>query len=194
MIGRAVYGVVGAPPTRAQAGAFRRKRVRGMTSKGMMMVRSAVLVCGLGIAAMGAAVAQDQAPPPPPAGTMQGPPPGGRGGMMDPARRADMLKDRLGLSDSQTTQVKLILEDSRTKMEAVRSNSSLSQDDRRSQMMSIRKAENDKIDGVLTPDQKTKYDAMQAQMRDRMRGGAPGGTPGGDAAPPPPPPPPAPQS
>ena len=74
-----VYGVVGAPPTRAQAGAYRRKRVRSMTSKGMMMVRSAVLVCGLSVAAVGAAFAQDQAPPPPPAGQMQGPPPGGGG-------------------------------------------------------------------------------------------------------------------
>lgn len=154
------------------------------------MVRSAALVCGLGIAAAGAAFAQDEAPPPPPAGQMQGPPPGGRGMMMDPARRTEMLKDRLGLSDSQTTQVKSILEDSRTKMETLRSNSSLSQDDRRSQMMSIRKGESDKIEGLLTPDQKTKYDAMQQQMRGRMRGGAPGGPPAGDAAPPPPPPPP----
>jgi Spy/CpxP family protein refolding chaperone len=155
----------------------------------MMMVRSAVFVCGLGVAAAGAAFAQDQAPPPPPAGTaMQGPPSGGRG-MMDPERRAEMLKDRLGLSDSQTSQVKSILEDSRTKMETLRSNSSLSQDDRRSQMMSIRKSDNDKIEALLTPDQKTKYDAMQQQTRGRMRGGAPGGTPGGDAPPPPPPPP-----
>jgi protein CpxP len=151
-----------------------------MTSKGMKIVRSAVLVCGLGVAVAGAAVAQDQTPATPPAGTaMQGPPPGGggRGMMMDPGQRASMLKDRLGLSDAQTTQVKSILTDSQTKMQALRSNSSLSQDDRRSQMMSIRKDENDKIEGVLTPDQKTKYDAMQQQMRDRMRGGQGGTTP-----------------
>lgn len=155
------------------------------------MIRSAVLVCGLGVAAVGAAFAQDQAPPPPPAG-QQGPPPGGRGGMMDPGHRADMLKQNLSLTDDQTTQVKAIFEDSRTKMEALRSNSSLSQDDRRSQMMSIRKAENDKVNALLTPDQKTKYAAMQEQMRDRMRGGGPGGnTP---QTPQPPSPPPAPQS
>lgn len=147
-----------------------------MTSKGMMMVRSAVLVCGLSVAAVGAAFAQDQAPPPPPAGQMQGPPPGGgRGGMMDPGKRADMLKQNLSLTDDQTSQVKTIFEDSRTKMEALRSNSSLSQDDRRSQMMSLRKAENDKIEALLTPDQKTKYAALQEQMRGRMRNGPPGG-------------------
>jgi Spy/CpxP family protein refolding chaperone len=141
----------------------------------MKIVRSAVLVCGLGIAVAGAAVAQDQTPATPPAGTaMQGPPPGGGRGMMDPGQRTSMLKDRLGLNDAQTAQVKTILTDSQTKMQALRSNSSLSQDDRRSQMMSIRKDESDKIGSVLTPDQKTKYDAMQQQMRGR--GGQPGGT------------------
>ena len=107
---------------------------------------------------------------------MQGPPPGGGRGMMDPGQRTSMLKDRLGLNDAQTAQVKTILTDSQTKMQALRSNTSLSQDDRRSQMMTIRKDESDKIEGILTPDQKTKYDAMQQQMRDRMRGGQQGGT------------------
>lgn len=141
------------------------------------MMQSAVLVCGLCIAA-GAAMAQDQtAPPPPPpaqAGAQQG---GGGRGMMDPGQRSQMMKERLNLSDDQTTQVKAILEDSRTKMEALRSNSSLSQDDRRSQMMTIRKGENDKVEALLTADQKTKYEAMQQEMRGRMRGGNGGGTP-----------------
>jgi hypothetical protein len=97
--------------------------------------------------------------------------------MMDPGKRSQMMKDRLSLSDDQTSQVKTILEDSRTKMEAVRSNSSLAQDDRRSQMMTLRKAENDKIEGLLTADQKTKYEAMQQEMRGRRGGGAGGGTP-----------------
>lgn len=167
-----------------------------MTSKGKMLVRSAVLVWGLSIAATGAAVAQDQAPPPPPQGQM-GPPTGGgpHGRMMDPSARAQMLKQNLNLTDDQTLQVKAIFEDSRTKMEALRSNSSLSQDDRRSQMMSIRKGEQDKVQALLTPDQKTKYAAMQEQMRDRMRNGQ-GGPPSGGTPPPPPPPPPppAPQS
>ena len=107
--------------------------------------------------------------------------------MMDPGARAEMLKKNLNLTDDQTSQVKTIFEDSRTKMEGVRSNSSLSQDDRRSQMMSIRKTENEKINALLTPDQKTKYAALQEQMRDRMRNGPPEG-----GGPPPPPPPPQP--
>jgi Spy/CpxP family protein refolding chaperone len=134
---------------------------------------------------MGAAMAQDEAPPPPPSGQMQGPPPGGRG-MMDPGRGADRMKQELNLTDDQTAQVKAILEDGRTKMEALRSNSSLSQEDRRSQMMSIHEAQQEKIEALLTPDQKTKYQEMQAQMRGRRRGGQ-GGPPAGDTAPPPPP-------
>jgi periplasmic protein CpxP/Spy len=147
-------------------------------------MRTAVLLCGLGLLA-GAVVAQDT-PPPPPAGA-QGPPPGGPGGrgMMDPERRANMLKERLNLTDDQTAQVKGIFADSRTKMEALRSNTSLSQDDRRSQAMAIRQSEDQRVHGVLTADQKTKYDAMQAEMRQRMqeRQGAPGGAP--PAGPPP---------
>ncbi len=164
-----------------------------MTSKRKMLVRSAVLACGLSVAVAGAAVAQDQAPPPPPQGQMGPPANGGsRGGMMDPGRRAERMKHELNLTDDQTAQVKSILEDGRTKMEALRSNSSLSQDDRRSQMMSIRKAENDKIEALLTPDQKTKFATMQQQMRDRIRNGPPEGAPAG--APPAPPPPPPQQS
>ena len=108
--------------------------------------------------------------------------------MMNPERRAEMLKKNLNLTDDQTSQVKSILEDSRSKMEAVRSNTSLSQEDRRSQMMSIHSSENEKINALLTPDQKTKYADLQQQMRSRMRNGPPEGAPGG--APPPPPPPP----
>lgn len=147
-----------------------------------MLVRSAVFVCGLSVFAAGA-VAQDQVPPPPPQSQM-GPPSGAgpHGRMMDPSARAQMLKQNLNLTDDQTSQVKTIFEDSRTKLEAMRS---LSQDDRRSQRMSIRKGEQDKIQALLTPDQKTKYAAMQEQMRDRTRNGQ-GGPPAGDAAPPPP--------
>jgi periplasmic protein CpxP/Spy len=47
--------------------------------------------------------------------------------------------------------------------------------------MDIRKASQDKIRGVLTDDQKTKYDAMLAQMQQRRQQGGGGG---GDAAPP----------
>ncbi len=122
-------------------------------------------------------LAQDTAPPPPPSGQMQGPPPGGPGGRMDPARRLQMMKDQLSLSDEQTAKIKAIMDEGRGKMEGVRADSSLSQEDMRAKMMALNQEQNGKIRAVLTADQQTKFDAMQQRMR---RGpGGPGGGPGG---------------
>ena len=158
------------------------------------MLRAAALLCGAALVA-GTAIAQQDAPPPPPQGQGQGPggpggPGGGRGMGMDPARRLQMLQDRLNLTADQSTQIKAILDDGQTKMQALRANTALSQDDRRSQSMALRNDENTKIEAVLTADQKAQYEQILAQQRDRMRnGGGPGG-PGGDGSAPPPPPPP----
>ncbi len=145
-----------------------------------MFRAAAVLLCTGGLM-VGAAMAQQDAPPPPD-GAMQGPPPGGpgRGG---PERRVEMLKRHLNLSDDQTAQIKSIFEGQRAKMEALHSNTSLSEQDRRAQMKAIHEDGEVKIHAVLTPDQKTKYDAMEAHQWDRRRGG-PDGPPPADAPPP----------
>jgi periplasmic protein CpxP/Spy len=142
---------------------------------------AAVLLCTGGLM-VGAAMAQQDAPPPPD-GAMQGPPAGGpgRGG---PERRLDMLQKHLGLSGDQTAQVKTILDGERSKTEALRSNTSLTEQDRRAQFMAIHKDEDAKINAVLTADQKTKFDAMESHGWDRRRGG-PGGPPPADAPQPP---------
>ncbi len=88
-----------------------------------------------------------------------------------------MLTKRLNLTADQQTQVKAIDEDTGKQMMAVRNDTSLSQDDKRSKMMDIRKASQDKIRGILTDDQKTKYDAMLAEMKDRMKERGQGGNP-----------------
>lgn len=142
-----------------------------MRSARKMMLRSAVLMCGLGLATAGAAAAQEQTPPPPAQGQMQGG--RGMGMMMDPSARSERMKKELNLSDDQTSKVKSILEDGHSKMEALRSNSSVTGEDRRSQMMAIRKTENEKIEALLTPEQKAKFEAMQKRMRGRMGGGGP---------------------
>jgi Spy/CpxP family protein refolding chaperone len=154
-----------------------------MTEKKMFRA-AAVLLCAGGLM-VSAAMAQQDAPPPPPDGQMQGPPPGGpgRGG---PERRLEMLKHRLNLSDDQTAQVKSIFEGQRAKMEALHSNTSMDPQDRRAQMMAIRQDGEAKIGAILTPEQKSKYQAMEA--RHERRGGPDGPPPSGDSAPPPPPP------
>ncbi len=153
-----------------------------------MFRAAAVLLCGAGLV-VSAAVAQQDAPPPPPDAQQQGPPMGmGGPGRMDPQRHMEMMQRRLGLSDDQMTQMKAIFADGRAKMEALRSNSSLAPADRRAQGMALHEEETAKVRAVLTPEQQTKFDAMQARMRERRGGGMMGGD-----APQPPPPPPAPQ-
>lgn len=112
-------------------------------------------------------------PPPPPDG-------GGprRGG---PERRLEMLQQHLNLTPDQTTQIRAIFASERTRMEALRSDSALAPEDRRTQMMAIHQDSDAKVRGVLTSDQVTRYDAMQARMSEHRREGG---------APPPPPPPP----
>lgn len=144
-----------------------------------------VLLCGAVLATM-PVLAQNTTEPAQPAQNDAPPPMGGpRGG--GPGRRMEMLQRDLNLSADQTAQVKAILEAERTKAEALRSNSSLAPDDRRTQMMSLRKDTDAKIRALLTPDQVTKFDAMQARMHERMQGR------GGPDGPPPPPPPGGPQ-
>jgi periplasmic protein CpxP/Spy len=105
-----------------------------------------------------------------------GPPRGGRGGG---ERQIEMLTKRLNLTPDQVTQVKAIDDDSRTQAMAVRDDSTIAQPDKRAKMMDIRKASQDKIRGVLTDEQKPKYDALLAEQQQRMqnRGG------GADASP-----------
>lgn len=114
--------------------------------------------------------AQTDAPPPPP--------PEGRhwGG---PEHRVQMLQHALDLNADQTAQVKALLETEHTKMEAVHSNTALSPDDRRAQAMAIHQDTTTKMHALLTPEQATKYDSMEARMREHRPGGNP---------PPPPPP------
>ncbi len=115
--------------------------------------------------------AQSDAPPPPPGGGPQ------RGGL---DHRVEMLQRALTLTPDQTTQVKAILGAERGKMDAVRSNASLTGEDRHAQMMSIHGDTTAKMHTVLTADQATKYDSLEARMREHH--------PGNGEMPPPPPP------
>ena len=144
-----------------------------------------VLFCSATLAAVPALAQTDTAPPPPPSGQADGYGGGGgphRGG---PERRVEMMQHELNLSSDQSAQLKSIMAGEHSKMEALHSNSSLSQADMRSQMMAIHQASDSQIRAMLTPDQVTKYDAMQAHMRARMQERRNDG----DAAPPAGPPP-----
>jgi len=127
------------------------------------------------------AMAQDPAP----AATQDqaGPPNGGHRGGQREEHQVEFLTKKLNLTPDQVTQVKAIDDDSRTQMMALRQDTTTPQADKRAKMMDIHKASQDKIRAVLTDDQKTKYDALQAQMKERRES-----RDGGQGAPPPPPP------
>ncbi len=149
------------------------------TSKMLVLPALRVALLALCTSALAMPVLAQDTPPPPPQG--QGGPGGpGRGG---PERQLDMMTKQLNLTPDQVTQIKTIQADGRSKMMALREDTSMSQDDKRSKMMSMRQDEQSKVRGVLTDDQKTKYDAMLKQMQEHRGGGY-----GGNGGPPPPPP------
>lgn len=124
-----------------------------MPERWLAVAPSAILVLGLAFGGFQAR-AQDQEQPPsgaPQAGGMR------RGGMMNP----EILTRALNLTDDQKSQVKTILEDRAQKMRSVRSDTSLSPEDRRSKMGSIFEETNSKIRTLLNDEQKQKFDQMQ---------------------------------
>lgn len=127
-------------------------------------IAAAALVFGSAMLCAVPATAQDATAPPPPPGGM-----GPRGGGMMGEHRIEMLTQKLNLTPDQVTQIKAIDADTMKQAQAVRGDTSLSQQDRRAKMMDIHKASEDKIRAVLTDDQKTKYDALQAEMRAKMQ-------------------------
>ena len=123
---------------------------------------------GLGMTAF----AQDQSTAPPP---MHGP----HGQMMNPDKQLEHLTKTLSLTSDQQTQIKPILENQQQQMMQLHEDQSLSRDDKMAKAKSLHADTTSKIEAVLTPDQKQKYEAMQQQMQERMQqrmqGGA--GTP-----------------
>ena len=101
-------------------------------------------------------------------------------GPPDPAERTRELSKHLKLTADQQTKVQAALVSERSQMESVHQDTSLSQQDRRSKMMEIRKSTDDQIRGLLDSNQQKKWDEMQARREQRMQSGR-----GGEQAPPP---------
>jgi periplasmic protein CpxP/Spy len=95
--------------------------------------------------------------------TAGAPPEHGRGGHFDPEKRTEMLTKQLKLTADQQPKVWDILKSTQSQMQSLRSDSSVSQDDRRSKMMEIHKTSDDQIRALLDPNQQKKWDAMQSK-------------------------------
>ena len=109
-------------------------------------------------------------------------PGGGMGsGNFDPAafvdRQMEELKEGLDLSDDQEKQVREILTAGSETMRKAREGMQDGGGDRdamREKMQEMREEQSEKIKAVLTEEQFTKYEKIQAERRDRMRQGGGG--------------------
>jgi periplasmic protein CpxP/Spy len=89
-------------------------------------------------------------------------------------QRLQRMSQQLNLSEAQQQQIKPILENESKQMQALRDDTSLSQDDRRSKMMQIRLESAGQIKPILNADQQKQYDEMMSRQG---RGRGPGGPP-----------------
>ncbi len=96
------------------------------------------------------------------------------------------MKAGLNLSDDQVSSIKPIVEEGMTKRQELREGMSGTGDRSaiHAQMEELRQDENEKFSKILTPDQMTQWNDMQAQMQSQMhQGGHKHGHHGGDASP-----------
>jgi hypothetical protein len=116
-----------------------------------------VLLALGGLLALGPVVRADDAPSTPPP-----PPPGAGGGATSPgaARRAglDKFLTDIKATDDQKEKLKTIFKERVDKMQALRNDTSLSEEDRTAKRKEIVDATNAKVKGVLNADQYAKYE------------------------------------
>jgi Spy/CpxP family protein refolding chaperone len=158
--------------------------VKKLARAGMKLV-----VCGMMLSALFAGhslLAQDPGGPPPPDG-MEGAPQGAPPPMNVDRMLARMTK-RYGLTDAETAKIRPILEDAKSRQDALRKDSSMTPEEQFQASQSIRADETQKIADVLTDEQRAKYlaDEKKANRRsDGDDGGEPPPPPDGGGGPPP---------
>jgi hypothetical protein len=82
------------------------------------------------------------------------------------------MQKRLNLTEAQVTQLGLILDDTRARMNEVHERTVPEQQE-------IQKAQTEKIRALLSPAQQSEYDVVIKERRERMKKGGPRGGPGG---------------
>jgi Spy/CpxP family protein refolding chaperone len=130
----------------------------------------AISALSIGLAFSASARADDPASPPTP------PPPTPPAAQTSPADGTDAtphrrhmrgyvlsdLTEKLALTADQQKQVGAIIDNGTSQSKQVRADDTLSKDDKRQKMMDIMKSTHDQIRAVLTPDQQTQFDALNA--------------------------------
>jgi protein CpxP len=152
---------------------------KGDLMKHTLLTAAFVFALGGSVAfAQQAQPAPDQQPPAP---IQQQPPPqqAAPHRMPNPHREAMRLSKQLGLTQDQTAKLEPVLANREQQMEAIRSNTQLSQQDARRQTRDLTKSTQDQLANILTPDQ---MNQMKAMRKERGAGN------GAGQQPPPPPP------
>lgn len=94
---------------------------------------------------------------------------------MSPADMAKNLQTVLKLTDDQTTKVQAIYQAQATKMDSIRTAANGDFSSMRSAMQPLRQATNEKVNALLTDEQKAAFKKYQEEARARMQNG--GGAP-----------------
>jgi len=93
---------------------------------------------------------------------------------MSADRRLEHMTKMLNLTTDQQAKIKPLLETEQTQMQSLRSDSSLSPDDRRAKAQQLRESTHQQINGILTAEQQQKWQQMQERQRERMGHGGMG--------------------
>jgi Spy/CpxP family protein refolding chaperone len=93
----------------------------------------------------------------------------GRREQMSPDQQLDRMSKALNLTDDQKQQIRPILQDRQEKMQSIRSDTSLSREDRMNKMRSTFEESTTKIRAVLNDEQKQKFDQMLQRRREQMQ-------------------------
>jgi periplasmic protein CpxP/Spy len=101
----------------------------------------------------------------------------------DPQQRTEMLTKRLNLTSDQQAKVLDVFKSEQSQMEGLRSDISLSREDRHSKMMEIHKTSDEQVRALLDPTQQKKWDEMQARREQRMQEHQNGQAPPAEAQP-----------
>ena len=79
-------------------------------------------------------------------------------------QRSNMWND-LNLTQDQKDQMKKLHEDNKAKMDAIKNSTTLSADDKKAQMKTLRDEQRQSMESVLTDDQKAKMSQMRAEKK-----------------------------
>lgn len=81
--------------------------------------------------------------------------------------RIARMKAKLDLTDDQVTKIKAIFDEQKTALEPIYKDQTLTKEQKREKAKPIRDAAKDKVDAVLTPEQKAKADEARKKKKDQ---------------------------